>query len=106
MAGSWGQNWNQVGYDTGLLTGGFAVGASGGGRALGQGISGQSSSLALSLNPFADIGLGYDPNYPGGSLLSWLATAPTPASGSLAAALSAAGVGQFVQPPSQSSSGK
>ena len=97
MAGSWGQNWNQVAYDAGLLTGGFVVGAAGAGRALGQGISGQPSSLAPSLNPFADTGLGYNPNYAGGSLLTWLASAPTPSSGGAIIGLTSAGVASFIQ---------
>ncbi|MBC8096254.1 MAG: hypothetical protein H7Y43_10605 [Akkermansiaceae bacterium] len=76
-----GGNWSQVSFNAGALTGGFLVGGLGGGRALGTGISGQPSSLPVSFNPFADFGLNYNPNFPGGSLLGWLSTAPTPQSG-------------------------
>jgi hypothetical protein len=104
MAGSWGQNWNQVTYDAGLLTGGFALGAAGAGRALGQGISGQPSTLLPSLNPFADTGLGYDPNFQGGSLLTWLAKAPTPSSGGAVVGLTSAGAASFDQQSQNQSS--
>ena len=103
MAGSWGYNWNQVNYDAGLLTGGFAVGAAGAGRALGQGISGQPSSLAPSLNPFADTGLGYDSNFQNGSLLTWLGSAPTPSSGGAVIGLTSAGAASFIQQSSPGS---
>jgi RHS repeat-associated protein len=106
LAGNWSQNGNQVAYDAGLLTGGFALGSIGAGRALGQGISGKLSSLRLSMNPFADTDLGYDPNFPGGSLLTWLATAPTPSSGGAVIGLTSAGTASFIQQFRSSSTGK
>jgi hypothetical protein len=74
-------NWDQLGFDAGTLSGGLLVGASGGGRSLAQDITGKPSSIPPSWNPFGDMSASYDPNYPNGSLLTWLASAPTPQSG-------------------------
>ncbi len=87
-----GHNWNQVAYDVGTLTGGFIVAASGGGQALGESISGQPTSALPGL--LGDRSLGYDPNYPNGSLLKWLATAPTPQSGAAVLGLTAGSAAQ------------
>ena len=89
-------NWDPVAYNAGTLTGGFLVGVSGGGRALAEGISGQPTSALPGL--FGDSSLGYDPNYPGGSALTWLGSGPTPQSGIGALIPTAAGAGLFFQP--------
>lgn len=88
--GNWqAQNWDAVAFDAGNLTGGLIVGASGGGRSLAQDITGQPSSIPPSWNPFGDLSASVDPNYKGGSLLTWLASAPTPQSGAGVLALTA-----------------
>jgi RHS repeat-associated protein len=76
-----GGNWDQVAFDAGTLTGGLVVGGGGGGRALAENITGSPSSIKPSWNPFGDMSASYDSDYPNGSLLNWLATAPTPQSG-------------------------
>ncbi len=87
-----GGNWNQVAWDAGVFTGGFAIGSRGGGQFLGESISGQPTSALPGL--LGDRGLGYDPNYPNGSLLTWLASAPTPQSGGALLTLTAGSAGQ------------
>jgi len=82
-----GNNWNQVAYDVGTLTGGFIVGGMGGGKGLAEGISGQPTSANPGL--FGDSALGYNPNYPNGSLLIWLGSGPTHQSGTAALGLTA-----------------
>jgi RHS repeat-associated protein len=91
-------NWDAVAFNVGTLAGGTIVGVSGGGKALAEGISGQETSAKPGL--FGDNDLGYDSDYPGGSILGWLGSGPTPQSGGGAAALTAAGVGLFLQPSS------
>ena len=69
-------NWNGVAFNVGTLTGGSIIGVSGGGQLLAEGISGQPTTASSGL--FGDSALGYDPNYPNGSLfdLVWLWTNP------------------------------
>jgi len=76
-------NYNQAAFNLGSLAGGLTLGASGGplsGRAL-AGLGGTPSTVPRSWNPFGDIGMGYNSNYPGGSITGWLGSAPTPQSG-------------------------
>ena len=74
-------NWNGLAYTAGNMTGGLAVGAFGGGRAIAEGVSGQPSAVPPSWNPFGDMNQSYDPNFPGGSIGKWISKAPTPQSG-------------------------
>ena len=90
-------NWDAVAFNFGTVAGGIGVGTGGGGRLLAESLGG-TSSVSPSWNPIADSGLAYDPNYPGGSFLSWLASAPTPQSGGASAALTSAGIDLFLQP--------
>ena len=93
--GNWqAHNWDAVAYDAGTLSGGLLVGASGGGRSLAQDITGRPSSIPPSWNPFGDMSASYDPNYQNGSLLTWLASAPTPQSGAGALTLTAGSAAQ------------
>jgi hypothetical protein len=78
-------NWDAVAYNAGTVVGGLAVGVGGGGRSLASLNNGKPSSVPPSWNPFKDTGLGYNPNYPGGSIMEWLGSAPTPSSGGAAA---------------------
>jgi RHS repeat-associated protein len=101
-------NWNNVAFDAGTLAGGFAVGVSGGGRAMAEGIMGRPSPAPDTWNPFTVLqyewSARYQSGFPGGSLPSWMASAPTPASGGASAAFTAAGAGMFLQPSSQTPS--
>jgi hypothetical protein len=76
-----GGNTDAAAFAAGTLLGGLGVGVLGGGRGLGQGISGQPSQVRPSCNPIGDIGLGYDPNFPNSNFWNWLGSAPTPQSG-------------------------
>lgn len=78
------RNWNAVAYNVGTVVGGLTVGVGGGGRSLSS-LNGKPSSVPPSFNPFADMGLGYNPNFPGGSIPGWLASAPSPSSGGFSA---------------------
>ena len=95
-------DWDAVAFGVGTMVGAAAVGVSGGGRYVGEEMSGQSSSVKPSWNPFADTSLGYDPKYPGGSIPGWLGSAPTPQSGgasSMGMAMWLSGSGSdFVKP--------
>ncbi len=88
-------NWNNVAFDVGTLTGGAICGVGGGGRAL-AGLSGKPSSVPAGAGLFGDKGLGYDRDFPGGSLAGWLGSAPTPQSGGGALTSLAGGTGAFI----------
>jgi RHS repeat-associated protein len=81
-------NWDAVAFDAGAVAGSLAVGVSGGGRALAEGLMGKSSPAPNTWNPLKIAGHElrnvYNPamGLPG---LAWMATAPTPASGGAAA---------------------
>jgi RHS repeat-associated protein len=95
-------NWDAVAYNAGALTGASIVGFSGGGQALAENISGQPTSASPGL--FGDSALGYDRNYPDGSVLTWLGSGPTPQSGTGALIPTATGASLFFQPSGTSSS--
>ena len=101
-------NWNNVAFDAGMLTGGFAVGVSGGGRAIAEGIMGRPSPAPDTWNPITVLqyewSARYQIGFPDSSLPDWMASAPTPASGGASAAFTAAGAGLSLQPSSQTSS--
>lgn len=90
-------NWNAVAFNTGTLIGGGIVGTGGGGRYMANNLGAQPTSISVGANPFmAEAGMGYNSQL--GSVLGWLATAPTPASGGAAATGIASGIGLFMQP--------
>ncbi len=95
-------DWNTVAFNAGSVVGGLAVGVSGGGRALTEGIQGSPSSAPDTWNPLTILqyewSARYQIDYPGGSVPSWMASAPTPAAGGASAAAIASGIGQFLQP--------
>jgi len=95
-------NWDGVAYNVGTLTGASIVGFNGGGQSLAENISGQPSSASPGI--FGDSALGYDPNYPNGSVLTWLGSGPTPQSGTAALIPTATGADLFLQPSSDSQS--
>ena len=75
-------NFPGIAFDVGTLGGGSLVGTSGGGRYIADNFGMGLSSVPVGANPFtAEAGMGYNSDYPGGSFLGWLASAPTPASG-------------------------
>lgn len=84
------EDWSTVAYNSGAIAGGFMVGAGSGGRALAEGMMGRPSPAPNTWNPLRILqyewAAGYRTNYPGGSLPSWMASAPTPASGGASAA--------------------
>ena len=85
-------NWDGVAYDVGTLTGGaFAGVESGGGEELGVAISGKPTSALPGF--FGDRALNYQPNYPNGSIPTWLGSAPSPQAGAAVLTTIAAGVG-------------
>jgi hypothetical protein len=87
-------DWNAVAFNVGTVAGGGLVGIGGGGRFIADNMGAGPSSIPVGANPFtAEAGMGYNPNYPNGSFLSWLASAPTPASGGAAATGIASGLG-------------
>ena len=86
------KNWNGIAFDLGTLGGGALVGVAGGGRAL-AGLSDSPSSVSPGAGLFGDTYLHYDPNYPGGSFLGWLGSAPTPQSGGAVLTFTAGGAG-------------
>lgn len=98
------KNWNGIAFDLGTLGGGALVGVAGGGRAL-AGLSDSPSSVSPGAGLFGDTYLHYDPNYPGGSFLGWLGSAPTPQSGGAVLTFTAGGAG-FLFQPSPASGGK
>jgi hypothetical protein len=89
-------DWNTVAFNTGNLLGGSVVGVSGGGRVMAEGIMGGPSPAPNTWNPIViltyEINKGYQWNYPNGSVPSWLATGPTPASAGASAAFTASGL--------------
>jgi hypothetical protein len=94
-------NWNGVAYNVGTLIGGGAVGILGGGASLSTSISGNPSQALPGI--FGDRALGYDPNFPNGSVQGWLGEGPSPQSGAGLLPPTASGAGLFLQPSSQSS---
>jgi hypothetical protein len=91
-------NWNNVAYDLGAIVGGIIVGAAGGGRLIADRVSPTPSTVPKSWNPLADLPWHYNPNYPGGSLTSWLGSGPTPQSGGGSAALAGSGASRWWKP--------
>lgn len=95
-------NWNGVAYGAGTFVGGFAVGVSGGGRAMAEGMMGKPSPAPNTWNPMSVLqyewSARYQVDYPGGSLPTWMASAPTPASGGASAAGIGAGSGSWIAP--------
>jgi len=94
-------DWSPVAFDIGTVVGGGAVGVSGGGRALAEGIMGRPSPAPATRNlrTILDYEIAnryrFDMGPPG---IEYWATAPTPFSGGFAAAATASGVGTFIQP--------
>jgi RHS repeat-associated protein len=88
-------DWNTVAFNAGTVVGGVAVATSGGGRALAEGIMGRPSPAPNTWNVLEILryewSARYQGNYPGGSLSSWMATAPTPASGGASATFTTSG---------------
>ena len=89
-------NWQAASFELGALAGGGYVGYLGGGRAL-SGLSGKPSSVPEGAGLFGDSHLHYDPKYPGGNWLGWLASAPTPQSGGALLMFGAGGAGVLLQ---------
>lgn len=90
-------NWNAVAFNVGALTGGGLVGIGGGGRFMANNMGAGPSSIPVGANPFvAEAGMGFNRNF--GNVTTWLATAPTPASGGAAAAGTAGGAGLLLRP--------
>jgi len=82
------------------LLSGLSYGANGGGRSMAEGMMRAPSPAPNTWNPVTilkyELSAGYKPNYPGGSVSSWMSTAPTPASGGASAAFFASGIGSTV----------
>lgn len=98
------KNWNGLAFDLGAFGGGSLVGIGGGGRML-AGLGGTPSSVPVGAGLFGDAGLGYNPNFPGGSFLGWLGSAPTPQSGGAVLTFTGGGAG-FLFGPSPVSNGR
>ena len=100
------ENWDAVAFDAGAVAGSLAVGVSGGGRALAEGLMGKSSPAPNTSNPLKiapyEWSMRYNPKL-GPPGLAWMATSPTPTSGGVAAmgiagwAASSFDVGQNVE---------
>ena len=82
-------DWDRVAFNASSLAGGALVGGLGGGRYIADSVGISPSTVPKSLNPFADRAWHYQSGK--GSLVDWLATAPTPQSGGGAAAITATG---------------
>ena len=82
-------DWDTVAYNAGTVVGGLGVGIYGGGRSL-AGLNGTPSTTPGGL--LGDKGMGLDFNYPGGSLVGWLGSGPTPQSGGAVATLIGTGI--------------
>jgi RHS repeat-associated protein len=98
------KNWNGLAFDIGAFGGGSLAGIGGGGRMLAE-LGGSPSSVPVGAGLFGDSYLGYNPNYPGGSFLGWLGSAPTPQSGGAVLTFTA-GSGGFLFGPSPVSNGQ
>lgn len=83
------RDWDGLAYTAGNLVGGIAVGSAGGGRYIADNVGSSPSSVPKSWNPLADTAWKYQSGK--GSVLEWLATAPTPQSGGASAAFSSTG---------------
>jgi len=94
-------DWSPVAFDIGTVVGGGAVGVSGGGRALAEGIMGRPSPAPATWNlrTILDYEIAnryrFDMGPPG---IQYWATAPTPFSGGFAATAMASGVGTLIEP--------
>lgn len=84
-----------TGLAAGSIVGGIIVGAAGGGRLIADRVSPSPSAVPRSWNPLADLPWHYNPNYPGGSLATWLGSGPTPQSGGGTAAMAGSGASQW-----------
>ena len=101
-------NWNAVAYGAGTFAGGLAVGVGGGGRAVAEGIMGKPSPAPNTWDPITILkyewAARYQRDFPDGSLPTWMASAPTPASGGASGTGIAAGQGSWITPTSGQSS--
>jgi hypothetical protein len=84
-------NYAGAAFNVGSIAGGVAIGASGGGRALAEGINGVPSP-PWSIG--SDLSQGYNPNL--GSVGDWLATGPNPGSAAATATGVGAAISQFL----------
>jgi len=84
------KDWDGLAYTAGNLAGGIAVGAAGGGRYIADNVGASASTVPKSWNPLADSAWKYQSGK--GSVIDWLATAPTPQSGGASAAFTGTGL--------------
>ncbi|MCW5553737.1 MAG: RHS repeat-associated core domain-containing protein, partial [Verrucomicrobiae bacterium] len=91
------QNWPGLAFDIGAFGGGLFVGISGGGRTL-AGLGGTPSSVPPGAGLFGDTSLRFKLNYPDGSFLGWLGSAPTPQSGGAVLTFAGGGAGYLFGP--------
>jgi len=102
------ENWDAFYFDLGTIVGGTAMGISGGGRYLAEGLMGKPSPAPNTWNPVDLLGYELDNRYLfslGPQGLKYFATSPTPISGGAVSTAISSGVGSSIPIGVDSSSG-